>query len=592
MSCSRAPGTGVSEGGTWANWAQNVVASPQRIFRPDTVDQLVAIVGEAEANNTPVRAVGSAWSFTDVWATPGYLVLTDRLRATLSVTMTGETFTDPVFQALTPSARGRMLCHVEAGIRIHDLYKYLDNIGYALKTLGGSGGQSIVGAITTSTHGGDELDTAGNTIPVLPDMVQGIHLVAAGGVEFFIQRSGAASIIDSAQLATLMPCVAGRIITNDDVLNAVMVSMGRMGIIYSVVLEVREQYYLLEEIVQDTWNHVSAGSMISELRSHNRFLQLLILPYANSNGDHNCFITTRNEVPSPAETFGEKPPNWFNYACDLPPNGVVVLVAEIITGLLLTIVILELIPIIGGILAEADIALAAVLTPLLDPNETIGDYLAALFNVADQMGLIGVTEGIVNAILSNALSPGKRQDVSYKIMDTYDYHANCYKALSLEVAFDADAPDYREFVGNVLEQINLFANQNILVGAYISLRFCAGSSALLAIEQWKHTVCIEMSALGGLTNDVEVLGRFEQLAIKFNAKVHWGQMNDLSRAEVERAFPGKIDIWRQVLARVSAFGNINTFDNDFCVSHGLETYGATFTPPWDRSYTGSSVFEE
>ena len=69
----------------------------------------MAIVKEAEANNASVRAVGSAWSFTDVWATPHYLVLTEQLNSPLSVTMTGETFPgDLVFGAVI----SRMLKYV------------------------------------------------------------------------------------------------------------------------------------------------------------------------------------------------------------------------------------------------------------------------------------------------------------------------------------------------------------------------------------------------------------------------------------------------------------------------------------------------
>ena len=94
-------------------------------------------------------------------------------------------------------------------------------------------------------------------------------------------------------------------------------------------------------------------------------------------------------------------------------------------------------------------------------------------------------------------------------MDTYDYSANCFKALSMEVAFNADNTAYLGYVQAVFDLIQDFASKNILVGAYISLRYCGGSEALLAIEQWPHTVCIEISALGGLDHDADVLASFE-----------------------------------------------------------------------------------
>jgi FAD/FMN-containing dehydrogenase len=209
MLCNRAAGLGPTINNSFTNWAQNVSANPQIYFQPNTIDELVAIVRQAEANHVSVRAVGSGWSFTDVMVSPDYMVNTDLLSATLSETLTGTDYSgEPVFASLTPLARSkRLLYHVEAGIKVHDLYERLEQVpggillndglggqprwhGYALKTLGGSGGQSIAGAVSTSTHGGDDHDSLGTAVQPLPDMVQGLHLVGAGGAEFFIQRGG------------------------------------------------------------------------------------------------------------------------------------------------------------------------------------------------------------------------------------------------------------------------------------------------------------------------------------------------------------------------------------------------------------------
>jgi hypothetical protein len=103
------------------------------------------------------------------------------------------------------------------------------------------------------------------------------------------------------------------------------------------------------------------------------------------------------------------------------------------------------------------------------------------------------------------------------------------------------------------------------------LRYCGGSQALLAIEQWPHTVCIEISALGGLAHDAEILAAFELEAANRGAAVHWGQINNRSRPDIEARFPG-IGRWRAALARVSANGSSGTFDNGFCQQRGLEIY--------------------
>jgi hypothetical protein len=235
-------------------------------------------------------------------------------------------------------------------------------------------------------------------------------------------------------------------------------------------------------------------------------------------------------------------------------------------------------------LAAADIALVAALVPLLDPSVTVGDYLATAVNIATDLGRLDLGEWLVNLVLSSAETPRERQDLSYKVMDTYNYNSDCFKAMSLEVAFDAEDTVYLDYVQRLFELIDGFASANILVGAYISLRYCAGSGALLAIEQWPHTVCIEISALAGLANELTVLGKFEEEAAVRGAKVHWGQINSRSRADVEAAFPSKIDRWRTTLARLSAHGRLSTFDNQFSQSHGLEVLGSTFRRRPDMSY--------
>ena len=82
MPCNRVPGTGVTVPGPFVNWAEVVTATPQQIFQPSTLDELVAIVRQAEAANLTVHAVGSGWSFTDVMTATGYMVRTDNLNGT------------------------------------------------------------------------------------------------------------------------------------------------------------------------------------------------------------------------------------------------------------------------------------------------------------------------------------------------------------------------------------------------------------------------------------------------------------------------------------------------------------------------------
>lgn len=75
---------------------------------------------------------------------------------------------------------------------------------WALPTLGGAGGQSIAGAFSTSTHGGDV------RLPPIADAVAAIHLVGCEGRQYWIEPAPAKSgapLTDTARLQARLPDV-------------------------------------------------------------------------------------------------------------------------------------------------------------------------------------------------------------------------------------------------------------------------------------------------------------------------------------------------------------------------------------------------
>jgi hypothetical protein len=121
--------------------------------------------------------------------------------------------------------------HFESGKRIYQLYSELD-VGdsqqaqslcqlmatrfnnkwfqgsWGFHTLGGAGGQTVVGALSTGTHGGD-FDR-----PPLADDVVALHLVADGGKHYWIEKGRTATSIPFTDEAKLR---APRQIRNKDV---------------------------------------------------------------------------------------------------------------------------------------------------------------------------------------------------------------------------------------------------------------------------------------------------------------------------------------------------------------------------------------
>jgi hypothetical protein len=228
------------------------------------------------------------------------------------------------------------LVHIETGKRIYQLYAELDrgddanpeslawhlaheydNDSYggpwAFRTLGGAGGQTVFGALTTGTHGGDF------RLPPIADDVAAMHLVTDGGKHYWIEprsQYGDAQIPltdDHLLRATYGTKSFGGsdnfdIIRNDAAFNAVLVSAGRFGIVYSIVLRAVRQYSLHEERRLMTWQDVKSlvGDPTSSLfaknrQDPNRFLQIAVCLTPHANFQKNlCGVTRRwNALPLP-----------------------------------------------------------------------------------------------------------------------------------------------------------------------------------------------------------------------------------------------------------------------------------------------------
>lgn len=148
-----------------------------------------------------------------------------------------------------PRASGRHFIHVEAGIRLRHLLADLKACGLALPTMGDGAGQSLAGALSTGTHGAD--------FQVLPlvDWVHAVHLVGAGGQESWITQEG--SIFADERVLRIQDwCEDARIVAHDDAFDAVRIGVGRMGIVYSMVLEVVPEYSLIEVNLEHRWSEI------------------------------------------------------------------------------------------------------------------------------------------------------------------------------------------------------------------------------------------------------------------------------------------------------------------------------------------------
>jgi len=319
----------------------NLIPKAPVIVYPKSLAELIQLCRERPASQR-FRAAGSHWALSSAAISDHTFIEThdpNNVHQVLGKTLTEVIpgcMSDVLLSVLGNTHKSDIthsFVHVEAGKRIYQLYAELDTPddlssnktlagllnqnfknrdfaqSWAFETLGGAGGQTVVGALNTGTHGGDF------TLPPIADSIVALHLVADGGRHYWIEPSTSAvntQLTDDVKLRNLYDKVAGvgnfEIIRDDAVFDAVLVSVGRFGIIYSVVLRAVPQYMLHEQRRLSTWQDVK--DQIKELTGplytdsdleKARFLQVAVCLTPHHNFERNLAgITKRWNQGMPA----------------------------------------------------------------------------------------------------------------------------------------------------------------------------------------------------------------------------------------------------------------------------------------------------
>lgn len=181
------------------NWSRAYESSPTRWETPSTEAEVAAILARATADRAKVRPVGSGHSWSDV-ALPAEAALDlTRMRRVLAIDASARTV------------------RVQAGILLRELTLALDEVGLAMPILGSVSEQSIAGAISTGTHGSSLMH--GN----LASLVRSMRLSTGKG-----------------EVLALGP--------GDERLEAARVSIGALGVITEVELDVVPAFRLVESV--------------------------------------------------------------------------------------------------------------------------------------------------------------------------------------------------------------------------------------------------------------------------------------------------------------------------------------------------------
>jgi FAD binding domain len=191
----------------------------------DATKDLQAIIGECVQKGKRLRARGSLWSLSTAAVTNGRLINTTNLRVGLDV--------PPTLTVPNYAGDVRKLRFVECGNSISALNDYLFDHGLSLKASGSNNGQTIVGALSTGTHGG------AYKFGAISEMVVGIHLIVGPNKHVYLERQSYPVMKPSfAQM------LGAEFKPDDTLFNAALVSFGSFGIIHGLMIETRDLFAL------------------------------------------------------------------------------------------------------------------------------------------------------------------------------------------------------------------------------------------------------------------------------------------------------------------------------------------------------------
>ncbi|MDQ3928718.1 MAG: hypothetical protein M3328_06170, partial [Chloroflexota bacterium] len=441
------------------------------------------------------------------------------------------------------------------------------------------------------------------------DAVQAVHLVGAGGHQFWIERARFSDRVPlpmcdpDALKATLSRHGNGgvEVIQDDTALNAVLVSVGRMGIIYSVVLKVVRGYGLEETRHRRHWQDVQrelldpSSSLFSQ-----RFLQVVLNPLPRRPGAaHSCWVVQRRAIPIPHPL----PASWqgrvrrgvpgaagASSPIDKPPDTLYAraCASSSLASLLGRGAVLAQLAAIGarlwrrtGVALGASILGAGLAGLALGYRGSLGDVVAGICNMVARTGnsrlLSWILEAFLAADQTELTEARPLRDFSYAVLDRYNYadQACITGGDALEVAFDASTATWLKFINESLfvrtQQLveGSLTGQPSACAGYVSVRFTGRTRALLGIQRWDRTCIIAIAGLKGFKGLASLLDALEADAVAMGATVHWGQRNNLTRTQVEASYPD-LPTWREVLRRVSAHGNLQSFSTAYSRRTGLE----------------------
>ena len=487
--------------GDWYNASRTLHVRPKELAHPKSAADVVALVQDAQKHGQRIRMTGSGHSYSDVALSDDYLLTPQGLQKMLTL--------EPA-RLTAEAAADHHYVRVGSGSTLRFLNTELEKRNLAFANLGGWDAQTIVGAFTTGTHG------SGLAFGPIAAQIVSLQIVGRDGKVLQIEpTNGITKMAEFPGHLEEDPSIAVELKQADDLFNAVVVSMGCMGVVYAVVLRAVDRFWIRESRELTSWRELTkAGGFIERFLQHPRdpqfpdHVEITVCPYPrHPDQDHDVLLTKRTRLPTPPPATKENTSR----------------------GVLGS----------GHILAEpaAQRISEAVLAKSMDDAKTL-PVLAAIHR------------GLMLAVVDQEFVGD-----SYKVFNFGD--PNLLRVFGVEMAFKL------EDAVKAVERAFAIAAEEFPFGRHhsvpITLRFVRAADALLAMQYGRDTAMLEIGSLVVSHGSEELLKTYERAFIQeFSARPHWGlDLSILTSFDQVRQLYPKADVWLDVFKDLNALG---TFD--------------------------------
>jgi hypothetical protein len=460
-----------------------------------TTEAVKNLIETAIQKKKGLKALGGGWSFSEVTCTDGWLLNTKLMNLLIEIR-------NPA--SLSGEFKGNRedLLFAQCGNSMQELNNYLRKTGRSLKTSGASNGQTVVGAFSTCTHG-SAIDF-GST----PDFIVGLHIIVSAQEHIWLERASYPVVSD-----IFIQRLQTKLIRDDELFNAALVSFGSFGFIQGVMIET-EPLYLLECYRQ----RYPLDSALKHIMETLDFSSAHFLPHGTERPFHFQVVVNQYDLEDGAYvTIMYKRPYTDNYQPPIVDHD------KAGPG--------DDVPAFLGKFTQ----FLPVVTPLI-VNNLIKTSFPTFTNVWGTSG----------EIFTNMETRGK-------LLST---------AIGIPISFTNQ-------VNEMLIELNKVHGP---FSGIFSYRYVKKSDAILAFTKFDHTCVVELDGVeSNITRHFYDVVWNELLTKKIPHTFHWGKISNLDPVKLENMYQQNISKWIKARNTLMPVDALKAFNNQILIDWGLDT---------------------